>query len=47
MKTVTQILPLEAMTVNNPSDSSRVTVGAIAGSIARSVAGVTVGELID
>ena len=31
MKTVTQILPLEAMTVNNPIDRSGVTAGAIAG----------------
>ena len=29
MKTVTLILPLEATTVNNPSNSSAVTVGAI------------------
>ena len=31
MKTVTLILPLEATTVNNPSNSSGVTAGAIAG----------------
>ena len=31
MKTVTLILLLEAMTVNNPSDSSGVIAGAIAG----------------
>ena len=43
MKTVTLILPLEAMTVNNPSDSSVVTVGAIAGTIE----GVVEGALID
>ena len=36
---VTQILPLEAMNVSNPSDSSGVTAGAIAG--------VTAGALID
>ena len=30
MKTVTLILPLKAMTVNNPSVSSAVTVGAVA-----------------
>ena len=47
MKTVTQILPLEATTVNNPSDSSGVTAGAIAGAIAGEIAGVTAGELID
>ena len=39
MKTVTLILPLEASTVNNPSDSSAVTIG--------SIAGVTAGALID
>ena len=43
MKTVTLILPLEAMTVNNPSDSSVVTVGAVLGT----TAGVTAGDLID
>ena len=43
METVTLILPLEAMTVNNPSDSSEVTEGEIAGEIA----GVTTGELIE
>ena len=31
METVTLILPLEATTVNNPSNSSGVTAGAIAG----------------
>ena len=31
MKNVTQILPLEETTVNNPSNSSGVTAGAIAG----------------
>ena len=31
METVTLILPLEAMTVNNPSNSSGVRAGAIAG----------------
>ena len=31
METVTLILPLEATTVNNPSDSSGVTAGEIAG----------------
>ena len=34
MKTVTQILPFEAMIVNNPSDGSGVTAGAIAGATA-------------
>ena len=34
METVTLILPLEETTVNNPSDISGVTVGAIAGSTA-------------
>ena len=43
MKTVTLILPLEATTDINPSDSSGVTVGAIAGA----TAGVTAGALID
>ena len=43
MKTLTQILPLEVTTVNNPSNISRVTAGAIAGA----VAGVTAGVLID
>ena len=43
MKTITQILTLEATTVNNPSDSSGVKAGAIAGA----TAGVTAGELID
>ena len=39
MKTVTQILTLEATTVKNPSDSSGVTARAIAGV----TAGVTAG----
>ena len=43
MKTVTLILPLEAITVNNPSDSIGVTVGEISGA----VAGVASGALID
>ena len=43
MKTVTLILPLEATTVNNPSDSSGVSAGVTAGVIV----GVTAGELID
>ena len=34
MKTVTLILPLEATTVNNPSNSSGVTAGEIAGATA-------------
>ena len=34
MKTVTLILPLEKTTVNNPSDSSGVAAGLIAGVIA-------------
>ena len=36
-------MPLEATTVNNPSDSSGVTAGAIAGA----TAGVTAGALIE
>ena len=47
MKNVTQILPLEATTVNNPSDSNGVTAGAISGAIAGVTAGVTAGALID
>ena len=43
MKTVTLILTLEATTNINPSDSSAVTVGAIA----RVIAVVTPGEFID
>ena len=43
METVTLILPLEATTVNNPSDSSGVTAGVIAGAIE----GVTEGAFID
>ena len=43
METVTLILPLEATTVNNPSDSSGVTARAITGA----TAGVTSGALID
>ena len=43
MKTVTLILPLESKTNINPSNSSGVTVGAIAGE----TAGVTAGALID
>ena len=39
MKNVTLILPVEAKTVNNPSVSSAVTIGVIAG--------VTAGALID
>ena len=42
MKTVTQILPLEANTVNDLSNSSGVT----AGEIARATTGVTAGVLI-
>ena len=42
-----QILPLEAMNVNNPSDSSGVTPGAIAGATAGAIAGVIAGALID
>ena len=34
METVTLILPLEKMNVNNPSDISEVTAGAIAGATA-------------
>ena len=47
MKTVTLILPLEETTVNNPRNSSGVTVGAIAGETARVTAGVTAGALMD
>ena len=43
METVTLILPLEATTYINPSDSSGVTAGAIAGE----TAGVTAGALIE
>ena len=43
MQIVTLILPLEAKTDINLSDSSRLTVGAIAGA----TAGVTLGALID
>ena len=43
MKTVTKIIPLEATTVNNPSNRSGVTAGAISGV----TAGVTAGALID
>ena len=43
MKTITLILPLEATTVNNPSDSSGVAVVVTAGAIE----GVTEGALID
>ena len=43
MKTVTLIMPLEARTDINPSDSSGVTAGAISGTIS----GVTAGALID
>ena len=43
METVTLIMPLEVVTMNNPSDSSEVTAGLIAGA----TAGVTVGALID
>ena len=43
MKTVTQILPLEATTMNNPSSRSGVTAEAIAGA----TAGVKTGALID
>ena len=42
METVTLILPLEAATVNNPSNRSGVT----AGEIERTTAGVTAGALI-
>ena len=47
MKTVTQILPLEATTVNNPSDNNGVTAGAIAGDTAGATAGVIAVALID
>ena len=43
MKTVTLVLPLEATTDINPSDSSAVTVGAISGV----TAGVIAEALID
>ena len=42
METVTLILPLEAMTVNNPGDSSGVTSGAIAEATAVVTAGVLI-----
>ena len=38
MKTVTLILPLEATTINNPSDISGVTAGAIAAAMAAAAA---------
>ena len=47
MKTVTQILTLEDMIVNNPSNSNGVTAGAIAGAIEGVTAGVKAGALID
>ena len=47
MKTIPQILPLEATTVNNPSDSGGVTAEAIAGEIAGETAGATEGALIE
>ena len=47
MKTVTQVLPLEATAVKNPSDSSGVTAGVTAGAIAGTTAGVTAGALIE
>ena len=43
MENVTLIIPLEATTDINPSDSSGVTAGAIAGE----TAGVTAGALIE
>ena len=46
MKIVTKILPLEATTVNNPSNNSGVTEGAIAGEIAGATSVVTEGALI-
>ena len=47
MKTVTQILPLEETTLNNPSNSSGVTAGVTAGAIAGVTTGVTSEALID
>ena len=47
METVTLIFPPEATTLNNPSDISGVTEGAISGAIAGATAGVTVGALIE
>ena len=41
MKTVTQILPLEATILNNPSDSCGVTATVKAGATAGETAGVT------
>ena len=43
METVTLILPLEATTVNNPSESNGVTAGAIPGA----TAGVKEGVFIE
>ena len=43
METVTLIMPLEEMTMNNPSESSGVT----AGEIEVATEGVTAGALID
>ena len=47
METVTLILPLEATTVNNPSDISGVTAGAITGATAVVTSGVMAGALIE
>ena len=47
METITLILPLEEMTVNNPSNISGVTVGEIEGGIVGALAGVTAGVLIE
>ena len=46
METVTLILPLEATTVNNPSDSSGVREGEIAGAITGETSGVKSGAFI-
>ena len=47
MKTVSQILPLEATTVNNPSNSSGVTAGSIAGATAGVTAAAEEQQRID
>ena len=47
MKTVTHILPLEATTVNNPSNSSGLTAGAIEGATAGVTAAAAGHQLSD
>ena len=47
MNTVTQILPLEATTMNNPGHISGVTAGVTSGVIAGATEGIASGVLID